>query len=415
MKRFFTRGLLVVAALVALHCLAANATANPARPSLPDVAMRDAFPGKTFNRPLWLCEAPDRSGRLFIAQQDGQVLIVPKANRAAEPKVFLNLVPRKPWEKNEEGLLGFAFHPKFRRNGRFYVFYSQQNPRRSVISEFTVSKENPDAADLASERIILEIPQPDWNHNGGQISFGPDGYLYIALGDGGGANDPFKTGQDLSSLLAKILRIDVDSRTGSLAYGIPRDNPFVKNPAARPETWAWGLRNPWRFSFDRKTGELYCGDVGQSKWEEINLIVKGGNYGWSFREGFHEFGTNAPPAGVRFIDPILEYPHPALPKTDHSPGLSVTGGYVYRGSKLPALRGVYLYGDFNLGTLWGLRCEKGRVVVHGKLEDMPAGVTPPRQIASFGEDDDGELYILCYDGKIYELEEKPTSSPAVGK
>ncbi|MGI8964620.1 MAG: PQQ-dependent sugar dehydrogenase [Limisphaerales bacterium] len=378
---------------------------NAAEP-LPSVQMKVAFPNLKFDRPLWLCESSDGTKRLFVAQQAGKILILPNDRNSAETKTFLDISDRKPFEKNEEGLLGLAFHPQCRTNGKFYIYYSQQNPRRSVISEFQISKTNSDRADKSSERILLEIPKPDWNHNGGELIFGPDGLLYIGLGDGGGKNDQYHNGQNLSSLLAKILRIDVNFQSGNLAYGIPKDNPYIGQENARAETWAYGLRNPWRFSFDRKTGELYCADVGQDKWEEIDLIAKGGNYGWSFREGFHEFGTNAPPANARFIDPILEYPHFAPQTTNHSPGLSVTGGYVYRGKKLPELDGIYLYADFLTGTLWGLRCENGKVTSHGALVEMPKGLNPPRQISSFGEDAAGEIYILSYDGKIYELEKR---------
>jgi glucose/arabinose dehydrogenase len=381
-----------------------NAAGEPA--VLPKVEMKVAFSNLTLERPLWLAESPDGSGRLFVAQQDGKVLILPREREGRTPKTFLDLTDRKPWVKNEEGLLGFAFHSKFKKNGKFYVYYSQQDPRRSVISEFQASKSQPDQADKSTERVLLEVPQPEWNHNGGQISFGPDGYLYIALGDGGGMNDQFKNGQRPDTLLAKILRIDVNSRTGKLQYGIPKDNPFVADSKMRPETWAWGLRNVWRFSFDRQTGELYAGDVGQDKWEEINLIRKGGNYGWSLREGFHEFKDSVVPPGTKLADPLLEYPHVIGQTTNHTPGLSVTGGYVYRGKKLPGLRGVYLYADFMKGTVWGLRSAGGKVTTHGVLVDMPILTNPPRQIASFGEDGQGEVYLLSYDGRIYELQER---------
>ncbi len=370
---------------------------------LPSVKTKVAYPELKLTRPLWLCEAPDETQRIFVAQQDGKVLILPKERTGKETKTFLDISDRKPWEQNEEGLLGFAFHPKYKSNGRFYIFYSQQNPKRCVISEFSVSKTNADEADKSSERVLLEVLKPQWNHNGGEVLFGPDGFLYIGLGDGGGANDQFHNGQNLGSLLAKILRIDVDSRTGDLPYGIPTDNPFVGQKEARDETWAYGLRNPWRFSFDRKTSELYCADVGQNKWEEINIIQKGGNYGWSFREGFHEF-TNSPPTQTKLIDPILEYPHTPQLSTNHLPGLSITGGYVYRGKKLPALQGIYLYADFISGTLWGLRAEQGKVTADGVLEMQPKDV-PARQFASFAEDNSGEVYILGYDGKIYEFSE----------
>lgn len=378
--------------------------------SLPTVKTKVAYPELKLTRPLWLCESPDATKRIFVAQQDGKVLILPKTRAGKETKTFLDISDRKPYEKNEEGLLGFAFHPKFKMNGKFYVYYSQQNPKRSVVSEFTTSKSNPDEADKSSERILLEIPQPDWNHNGGAINFGPDGLLYIALGDGGGSDDKYRNGQRKNTMLAKLLRIDVNSRTGNLPYRIPKDNPFIKHKEFAPETFAWGLRNPWRFSFDRKTGELYCADVGQVKWEEINIIKKGANYGWGFREGFHEFGTNTPPANEKFSDPILEYPHNTQLATNHTPGLSVTGGYVYRGKKIPAMRGVYVYADFMVGTIWGLRYENEKVTTHGVLELQPKGGLP-RQITSFGEDGDGEVYILGYDGRIYEFEE--VSKPLV--
>ncbi|MEO6034142.1 MAG: PQQ-dependent sugar dehydrogenase [Verrucomicrobiota bacterium] len=372
--------------------------------TLPSVKTKVGFPSLKLTRPLWLCEVPDDTKRLFVAQQDGKILILPKDRQGKETKKFLDISDRKPWVQNEEGLLGFAFHPDYKSNGKFYIYYSQQNPRRSVISEFTVSTSNPDEANKSSERILLEISQPESNHNGGELVFGPDGFLYVGLGDGGGANDQFHSGQNLSTLLAKILRLDVNSKSGDLQYGIPKDNPFVGTGEARSETWAYGLRNPWRFSFDKKTGELYCADVGQNKWEEIDVIEKGGNYGWSFREGLHEFGTRQPPAGTKFIDPILDYPHNAQIGTNHLPGLSITGGYVYRGEKIPALQGVYLYTDFVSGTLWGLLYENKKVTAAGVLELQPQGV-PPRQFASFGEDGAGEIYILGYDGNIYELEE----------
>ena len=371
--------------------------------TLPSIKTKAAYPGLKLNRPLWLSEAPDGTKRFFVAQQDGKVLILPKDRGSKETNIFLDISDRKPWMQNEEGLLGFAFHPDYKSNGKFYIFYSQQNPKRCVISEFSVSKTNADEANKSSERILLEVPKPEWNHNGGELLFGPDGFLYIGFGDGGGANDQFHNGQNLGSLLAKILRIDVNSRTGDLPYGIPKDNPFAGQKDVRTETWAYGLRNPWRFSFDKKAGTLYCADVGQNKWEEIDIIEKGGNYGWSFREGLHEFGPGKPPPDVKLTDPILEYPHNPQLGTNHLPGLSITGGYVYRGEKIPALQGVYLYADFIAGTLWGMRCENKKITAVGVLEMQPKGV-PPRQIASFAEDNAGEIYLLGYDGNIYELE-----------
>ncbi len=373
-----------------------------AEKEFPHIRLKQTYANVQMKRPVWLCEIPDGSKRIVVVEQAGRVLIMPKDRQGSQTNVFFDITDRKPFDKNEEGLLGLAFHPKYKKNGKFYVFYSQQEPKRSVVSEFRVSK-NPDIADLSTERILMQWERPNWNHDGGQIDFGPDGYLYISTGDGGGKNDQYGNSQKPDTLLAKMLRIDVDSRKDSLPYGIPRSNPFVKDKNFRPEVYAWGLRNPWRFSFDRKTKMLYCGDVGQDKWEEIDIIVKGGNYGWNYREGFHDFRDDIP-KDTKFIDPILEYPHNAQLSTNHLPGISITGGYVYRGKKISSLRGIYLYADWGNGTLWGLRYEHGKVTQTGVLEMAPK-VFPPRQISSFGEDASGELYLLGYDHKIYELEE----------
>ena len=375
--------------------------------SLPNFKMKVAYPKLAFNRPLFLCEAPDGSKRIFVVEQDGRVWILPGNRDGSEKQLFLDIADRKPHGGNEEGLLGFAFHPQFKANGKFYIYYSQQNPRRSVISEFQVSKSDPNRAETGSERVLLEVLQPYENHNGGCTIFGPDGFLYIGLGDGGAANDPHGHGQNTFTLLGKILRIDVDTKTGHREYGIPRDNPFVNTKGGwMPEIWALGLRNPWRFTFDRETGQLFAGDVGQNKWEEVDIIVKGGNYGWNKREGLNPFNTNTV-AASKLIDPIIEYPHAANLGTNHTPGLSVTGGYVYRGQKIPALRGVYLYADFNFGTVWGLKYENGSVTARGVLVPQ----NPARQISSFGEDQAGEIFVLAFDGKIYELEDAASPAP----
>lgn len=379
---------------------------------LPKLELREIFPALKVNRPLWLEEAKDDSGRLFIIDQQGRIVAVRKGTDGSDAKEFLNLVDRKPMVESEEGLLGMALHPQFKSNRLCYVFYSQQNPKRSVISEFKVASDDPSRVDPKSERILLEIPRPYWNHDGGQISFGPDGCLYIAVGDGGsGGGDPHNNGQNYANLLAKMLRIDVNTRATSgggpskkeLAYGIPKANPFVGESdkyGGRKEIWAAGLRNAWRFSFDRETSELWAGDVGQEEWEEIDLVVKGGNYGWSVREGFQHFRPGPP--GARYDDPVLAYAHtPKLAEKsqfpDHGTGASITGGYVYRGKNFPALRGVYVYADHVVGTVWGMRYAHGRITAHGTLLQQPKNIT------SFGEDLAGELYALTLDGKIFSL------------
>jgi quinoprotein glucose dehydrogenase len=393
--------------------------AAQAAEQLPSLSLTVAFPNLKFNRPLWMEEIPDDSKRVIVIEQDGKVYLFPRDASAKNPKTFLDLTPRKPHVQNEEGLLAFAFHPQFKSNGLLYLYYVQQAPKRSILSEVQLSKNDPDQADLSTERILLEIPQPYWNHKGGTLIFGPDGYIYLSVGDGGDANDPHNVGQSGHHLLSKILRLDVNSRTGNLPYGIPKDNPFVATdngkPKAdpfdtqpegvRPEIWAYGLRNVWRMSFDRETGDLWAADVGQDKWEEVDLITKGGNYGWSVREGFHDFKKTR--VQGKPLDPVIEYPHnPGLSAEckfpDHSPGVSIDGGYVYRGKKIPSLRGVYTYADYGMGTVWGFRYENGQVTAHGTL----VSGNPSRNPVSFAEDREGELYLLCFDGNIYALTEK---------
>ncbi len=409
------------AALVSLTFFLPTASAAT---NLPALNLRAVFPDLKFTRPLWMEEVPDGSKRLVVVEQGGLVYLLPQGRNSKEAKTFLDISDRRPFQENEEGLLALAFHPGFKTNGLFYIYYSQQGPKRGVVSELRVSKSDPNAADLASERVLLENIKPSpprffWNHNGGTLLFGPDGYLYMSFGDGGSAADPHNNGQNLRTLLAKIIRIDVNSRTGSLPYRIPNDNPFASSggdattnspgaPADRPrgEIWAYGLRNVWRMSFDRETGQLWAGDVGQDRWEEIDLITKGGNYGWSVREAFHPFKAQQPVTGTPPIDPIIEYAHnPRLASEsrfpNHGIGLSVTGGYVYRGKKIPSLRGVYVYADYQMGTIWGLRYENGRLTADGVL--VPQNLQRP--ISSFAEDLDGELYVIAFDGNIYEFVE----------
>jgi glucose/arabinose dehydrogenase len=341
-------------------------------------------------RPIVLTGAGDGSQRLFVATEYGTIHVFKNDPEASELKTFLDIRERvKPFNpnENEEGFLGFAFHPKFKENGQFFVFYSGKptaaRPHVTVISRFHVSKDDPDRADPDSEEVLLRIDRPFWNHDGGTLAFGPDGYLYIVTGDGGLANDPHMNGQNLQSLLGKVLRIDVDHKEAGHNYAIPKDNPFVDKPMlAAPEVWAYGLRNIWRLSFDRQTGTCWAGDVGQDTWEEIDIIRRGGNYGWNHREGQHPFGPGGFGPTKELIEPILEY--------NHTLGKCIIGGFVYRGKSVPELEGAYLYADYVTGQLWALWYDPAAEKVTAN-RTIRKGGSP---VLSFGEDDDGEVYLL---------------------
>lgn len=382
-----------------------------------------------FTSPVALVEPADGTRRLFIVDQVGRIHVLPAGQSATT--VFLDLAARMVnigfdvgggLIYDERGLLGLAFHPQYAVNGRFFLFYNAPTAAgdpafadsRVRISEFKVSASDANTADPASERILLEIVKPQFNHNGGQIAFGPDGRLYIGIGDGGGANDVddghtanLGNGQDKTQLLGKILRIDVD---GVAPFAVPADNPFVNEAGARGEIWAMGLRNPFRFSFDRGgSRELFTGDVGQDISEEVDIVVKGGNYGWKIREGRHCFSTSSPEspaascattdaAGAPLIEPIIEYPH-----RDGSTavGISVIGGFVYRGSAVPALAGDYVFGDFSTafaspdGVLFAARkADDGTWQQRSLLVQGANSGQLGRYVFSFGEDQSGELYIL---------------------
>jgi glucose/arabinose dehydrogenase len=333
--------------------------------------------------PVQLTHAGDGSGRMFVVEQRGVVRVM--LNETIQPTPFLDIRDRVT-ERSEMGLLSIAFHPLYASNGMVYVNYTTElgGPRRSVIAEYRAWPPSGNVVDR-TERIVLEIPQPQTNHNGGLNLFGPDGMLYIGLGDGGGSGDPQNNGQRLDTLLGKILRINVDSGT---PYGIPPDNPFVGKPNVRPEIWAYGFRNPWRFSFDRKTAKLFAGDVGQNAWEEIDIVEPGRNYGWRITEGLHCYN---PPTGCSFSGlrlPAAEY--------GHDVGCSVTGGYVYRGALIPVLKGRYLFGDYCTGLIWTL-------VWNTSPRVMAVLVDTTTQISSFGEDPDGELYVVDYGGQIFKI------------
>jgi glucose/arabinose dehydrogenase len=348
-----------------------------------------AFPNLTFRRLTNLVQPDDDRDRNFVTEQGGRVLVFPNRRQAAESQVFLDISSRVRVKDNEEGLLGLAFDPSFRDTGHFYVYYSASGPRRSVVSRFFVTAEEPDQADSDTELVIMEIPQPYGNHNGGQLAFGPDGFLYIGLGDGGLGGDPHGNGQNPGTLLGSILRIDVAGASERQRYRIPSDNPFAGAGGVRREVWAYGLRNPWRFSFDPRDGLIWAGDVGQNAWEEIDLVEKGRNYGWNVMEGSHCFSprTGCDPAGLEL--PLIEY--------SGAEGCSVIGGYVYQGSRLPALAGAYVYGDYCSGSILGLRHEGSSVTEHALLAD--SGIL----ITSFGTDRAGNLYILSRDSGIYRL------------
>ena len=342
--------------------------------------------GKTFAlRPLLLTHAGDGSNRVFVGIQQGIIHVFPNDQKADKTKIFLDFQNQVVYsdKTNEEGFLGLAFHPKYKANGEFFVFYTTRKEKMTnVLSRFRVKKDNPDEADPASEEILLRVKRPFWNHDGGTICFGPDGYLYITLGDGGAADDPFKNGQNLKTMLAKVLRIDVDNKDEGKAYATPKDNPFVGKAEALPEIWAYGIRNFWRMSFDRKTGKLWAGEVGQNLYEEINIIEKGGNYGWSKRESLHPFSKDGVDRNKDMIDPIWEY--------HHAIGKSITGGHVYRGKNLPELDGHYLYGDYITNKIWALVYDdsKKRVTANRLIKDSNV------PILSFGEDEAGEVYLL---------------------
>lgn len=351
----------------------------------------EAFPNLSFNRPVGLQYPGDGSNRLFVVEQkEGIISVFDNDSLTSDKTVFLDISDRIEGDGNEEGLLGLAFHPDYQTNGYFYVNYSASNPRRTVISRFEVSSDNPNRAVRETEQEILSYEQPYGNHNGGQLSFGPDGYLYIASGDGGSANDPQGNGQDRTTLLGAILRIDVNSRENGNNYAIPEDNPFVgNNEGFREEIYAYGLRNPWRFSFDAENGRLWAGDVGQGTYEEIDIIKKGGNYGWNIMEGSRCFEPENNCNKSELELPVWEY--------GRELGVSITGGFVYRGSTLLSLIGKYIYADYATGRIWSLDNSNSNDPINTQLIQVDFGVS------SFGADQDNELYICGFDGKIYRL------------
>ena len=352
------------------------------------------FEDVDLQQPVWMVQPPDAANRWYALEQKGRVVTFSASNPKKTRKVALDLTDRVRFG-GEQGLLGLAFHPRYADNGYVYVNYiSDENPRQTRVSRFRRASDGI-SFDPKSEKILLRVDQPYGNHNGGGVLFGPDGFLYIGFGDGGMAGDPHDHGQNTKTLLGAMVRIDVD---GGDPYGIPKDNPFADGKKGAPEIFAWGLRNPWRFSFDRTTGKLWAGDVGQNAWEEIDVVERGHNYGWAIREGTHCYD---PPAHLKVFgsgecgerdknltDPVLDY-------SQRRGDRSVTGGYVYRGKKNPALFGKYVYGDFVSGRIWAFDPATG---------DNTLLLDSPLAISSFVEAADGELGVLSYaEGAVYHL------------
>ncbi|MCS6977890.1 MAG: PQQ-dependent sugar dehydrogenase [Gemmatales bacterium] len=350
-----------------------------------------AFPKLKFYEPLEMVAAPGM-GRLFVVERRGKIFSFANDPETDKAELFLDL---------GKTTYGFVCHPRFAENGVFYVVYildpSKSEPKGTRLSRFRVRRDDPLRADKDSEEVIFEWPSG--GHNGGCIRFGPDGMLYIATGDGSGIADEFLTGQDLSDHLGCILRIDVDRADPGKKYAVPPDNPFVGVPGVQPEIWAYGLRQPWKFSFDRATGALWAGEVGQDLWEMVYRIEKGGNYGWSVQEGSHPFRPERPRGPTPILPPVVEHPH--------SDFRSITGGYVYHGRRLPDLHGAYIYGDYDTGRVWALRYDNGKVVFHQELADTPL------RLVAFGEDHHGELLLVDFmTGLIHRLVPAPAVPPS---
>ena len=387
-----TLGLALFASTLSADTVTQTATTQQTPSSeLPRIRLEPMF---RLQRPTYAVHDP--AGRMFFLEQPGRVRLYENGALAETPYLDLAGIPKKVTLDYECGLLSIAFHPKFAQNGLFYANYTTTAPNlKTVIAEFHVDP-TAKVVDPSTERVVMTINQPYVNHKGGQLQFGPDGYLYIGMGDGGNQHDPHKNGQNPEMLLAKMLRIDVTPRVG---YGIPADNPFKTRAHWAPEIYAIGLRNPWRFSFDKETGLLYVGDVGQDDWEEIDIIRNGGNYGWSVREGTypHQGGSTE----LYTIDPIFQYSHDGT-------AASVTGGYVYRGKKIPSLYGWYVFGEYSQGRVYALKYENGKVTASGMIVDpkdptRKGGLKNPSQPSSFGEDIDGELYMLDNNGPVYRI------------
>lgn len=381
-------GLLLSLSLLMLFLVRCNTPADQEEEQQTGLRPVNAFPNLTFTRPVDFQQPAGDANFVFVIEQAGVISVFENKEEVTEKKVFLDIQDKVDDGGNEEGLLGLAFHPSFATNGYFYVNYTAANPDRTVIARYHATAG--DAADASSEVVLLEFDQPFSNHNGGQLVFGPDGFLYIAVGDGGSGGDPNGNGQNRTTLLGSILRIDVDQESGERKYGIPADNPFVGNTSGfKEEIYAYGLRNPWRMSFDSENGALWVGDVGQGAKEEIDVVVKGGNYGWNLMEGNQCFQSGCDQTGLKL--PIWDY--------GRSEGFSITGGYVYHGTAIPSLEGKYIYADFGSQKVWSLDFTNADEPQNTEL--FGAGFN----ISSFGIDKNQELYLCGFNGSIYKLTE----------
>lgn len=383
MRRSLLSVVLFIVLMIVLTALPALAQDVPSAPDGSRYRLETV--ATAFERPLLVTHAGDGSGRLFIVEQAGYVYVQPPDS--LQRILFMDVNGLVSRDANERGLLGLAFHPDYAENGQFFINYTDRGGD-TVVARYTVSADDPNRVDVNSGETLVTIEQPYPNHNGGHLAFGPDGYLYIGMGDGGSAGDPENYGQNPAALLGKMLRIDVD---GAAPYAVPPDNPFVGDERFAPEIWAWGLRNPWRFSFDRLTGDLYIADVGQNQFEEVNFQAAdspgGENYGWRYQEGTPRYSGEPLPEGL--TNPFAEY--------SHREGCSVTGGYVYRGAALPELQGIYFFGDYCTGFVWASwRDADGAWQTERFLESGQV-------ISSFGEDEAGELYLVDHGGTIYRL------------
>ncbi|MBX7143287.1 MAG: PQQ-dependent sugar dehydrogenase [Oligoflexia bacterium] len=378
---------LIIAVFICLADVSASPKANSFKTSL-------TYKNLNFSAPTDIQVASGSEKRMFVAERAGRILAFGPSKSASSSSVFLDISDRVTSAADEEGLLGFAFHPDYSTNGYIFVNYTAAGPLRTVISRFQRSASNAAVADSSTELVLLEFDQPFSNHNGGQLAFSPGGYLYIATGDGGSAGDPNNNAQSLGTYLGKILRIDVDSTDSGKNYAIPSGNPFVSNSSAKAEIYAYGFRNPWRISFDSVTKKLWAADVGQDAREEIDLVAKGKNYGWRIREGSACYNPNTGCRSSGLSKPTYEY--------GHALGESITGGYVYRGKKFPELVGYYIYADFISGTIWALSYPKGKMAAKStRLVDTSL------LISTFGQSRSGELYLASYgDGRIYQLARK---------